>query len=291
MGRCGEGSQLRVAHVGPHFGEEPPITGQRGSGTVFFSGCSLKCSYCQNFQISHLGLGRSLSPGDLTGLIVGMIRRDRVHNVNFVTPDHFFPHVFEIVSRLRERGLDLPVVFNLSGYQALEWLERASNHADIYLPDFKYAEQGLASALSTCRDYPGVALQAIAAMVRQKGFLDACGDRKPLATKGVLVRHLILPGHVENSLTALTCLFVEFGSHLPLSLMSQYHPVRHQKDAPLNRFLKEEEFRQVYDHALDLGFETIYVQFPERDGRESAGSADFLPDFERAEPFKGNEGG
>lgn len=287
-GFCRQDSQLKVAYVGPHLGEEPPLTGTYGSGTVFFTGCSLRCSYCQNFQISREGLGEPFTVEGLFAKVEDMILRKRVHNVNFVTPDHFFPHVFELVALLRSRGHDLPVVFNLSGYQSVNLLRLAEEYADIYLPDFKYADRELARRLSKCRDYPDVALAALSEMLAQKGFLDPLEPTDALAKKGVLVRHLILPGHVENSIDALTTLFVEFGTELPLSLMSQYVPVTPQDAETLNRPLTEEEFNRVYSHALDLGFQHLFVQFPEQESPET--KPPFLPDFRLQKPFSSPPG-
>ena len=281
-GFCRENHRLRVAYVGPHFGEEPPLTGTRGSGTVFFTGCSLRCSFCQNYQISRDGLGQEMPVEALLDRVTDMIRVHRVHNVNLVTPDHFFPHVAALVTGLREKGHDLPVVMNLSGYQSLTMLRMSKRVADIYLPDFKYADPRLAARLSSCPDYEDVALEAISEMVKQKGFLDAFENGAPLAKKGVLVRHLILPGKVENSIRALTTLFLEFGPHLPLSLMSQYTPVLSHKDPDLNRRLRRKESDTVYSHAADLGFEHLFVQFPDEDPTEQA---PFLPDFQRDKPF------
>ncbi|MCF8144779.1 MAG: radical SAM protein [Deltaproteobacteria bacterium] len=285
-GVCGETDQLRVAYVGPHFGEEPPISGTNGSGTVFFTGCSLKCVYCQNHQISHEALGVAISLDDLALRVREMAVRDHVHNINFVTPDHFFPHVFRLVSLLRKAGIALPIVYNLSGYQLIEALASAEDYADIYLPDFKYSDPFLAAALSRCRDYPAVALEAISMMIQQKGFLDAVSSPQTApARKGVLVRHLILPGKVQNSINALTSLLVEFGPGLPLSLMSQYHPVLHHHDPDLNRRVDRDEFDAVLSHAEALGFEHLFVQFPETDNPHPAGVSPFLPDFEKPEPF------
>ncbi|MBN2126473.1 MAG: radical SAM protein [Deltaproteobacteria bacterium] len=286
-GFCGESHLLRVAYVGPHFGEEPPITGTRGSGTVFFTGCSLRCSYCQNYQISREGLGETLTPEELFERVSAMIRRHRVHNLNLVTPDHFFPHAFRLVHLLRRSGNDLPVVYNLSGYQSLAALKQAEEWADIYLPDFKYADTAVAKRLSMCPDYPRIALEAIVEMVRQKGFLDSIEGDSPLARKGVLVRHLILPGRVGNSLDALSTLFLEFGSQLPLSLMSQYTPACSLEDEDLHRAVTEEEFRRVYEHALDLGLENLFVQFPEQHREDPSPKRPFLPDFRRRPPFAG----
>ncbi len=284
-GFCGENHQLRVAYVGPHFGEEPPITGAKGSGTVFFSGCSLKCPYCQNYQISREGFGENIHVDELFEKVVGMIETHHVHNINLVTPDHFFPYVFELFSLLRRQGYDLPVVYNLSGYQSVHMLRIAENFADIYLPDFKYADSELSQRLSKCRDYPKKALDAIVEMVRQKGFLEDIDALSHVASRGVLVRHLILPGQVENSLNALTSLFLEFGPDLPISLMSQYQPVLPQKDQALDRSLTQDEFDRVFSHAEDLGFERLFVQFLDQAPAVKPRLAPFVPDFRRNQPF------
>ncbi len=284
-GFCGESDQVRVAYVGPHFGEEPPISGTHGSGTVFLTGCSLRCTFCQNHQISHKGLG---SPKDLKILlpeIKKMIRRHHVHNINFVTPDHFLPHILRLVRLLRDEGLSIPVLFNLSGYQSILLMKAARDWVDIYLPDFKYADRSLAAKLSACPDYPDVAIEAIAEMIKQKGFLDAGTAHGKTARRGVLVRHLILPGHTDNSVNALTTLFLEFGPELPLSLMSQYYPVLPQKEEPLNRRITKSEFFTVLDHARQLGFKQIFVQFPEEQSLSEKVSPPFLPDFRLKQPF------
>jgi len=285
VGPCGETHQLRAAYAGPHFGEEPPITGKNGSGTVFFTGCPLKCAFCQNYQISHQGVGAFVELEALKKRLEDMIRINHVHNINFVTPDHFFPHVFFLVSLLRFQGLDLPIVYNLSGFQSLEMLKIAEDYADIYLPDFKYSDPSLSARLSRCADYPKVALGAIAEMVRQKGFLDICSTGPGLARKGVLVRHLILPGNVKNSIDAVTLLFAEFGRDLPLSLMSQYYPVIELEDRELNLCISEDEFYRVYSQVMELGFEHIFVQFPRQDNGNQPKTSPFLPDFRLEEPF------
>ena len=287
-GFCGESQHLRVAYVGAHFGEEPPITGWNGSGTIFFAGCSLGCSFCQNYQISIDGLGKTLGMEELLERVTKMIQLSKVHNINFVTPDHFFPHTFQLVSLLRSRGYNLPVVYNLSGYQSLDMLKMVDNYTDIYLPDYKYSDPILSTFFSRCKDYPKVALDAITEMIKQKGFLDSSKTNSLLAGKGVLVRHLILPGKIENSLNALTTLFLEFGAKLPLSLMSQYQPALPQKDRELNRPITGEEFNRVYSHAMDLGFEELYVQFLENNFSNLQNPSPFLPDFRQEEPFSCN---
>jgi putative pyruvate formate lyase activating enzyme len=288
-GVCGEAGVVRVAYIGAHFGEEPPLTGTNGSGTVFFSGCSLRCAFCQNSQISHESRGDPLDMASLQSRIQEMVRSERTHNVNFVTPDHFFPHVFQQVSSLRKAGYDLPMVYNLSGYQSVDMLRMANEYADIYLPDFKYADRALAASLSKAADYPEVALEALVEMVRQKGFLDSCVNDCEIAAKGVLVRHLILPGQVQNSIDVLTMLRVEFGPEMPLSLMSQYHPVGRTLEGPLKRFLEKEEFDAVYAHVRELGFRNLFVQFPaERNEGLSDRRSPFLPDFGKSRPFGGS---
>ena len=286
---------MRIATIEAHMGEEPPISGKNGSGTVFFSGCSLRCLICQNYQISRDGLGREWSIAEVADRLEDLHEREGIHNVNFVTPDHFLPHTVKVVRVLRERGTRIPIVYNFSGYQRVESLRLVESTADIYLPDFKYADSALARHLSQCPDYAAVALEALFEMVGQKGFLDSFfhsdedevdtgGTRQ--AQKGVLVRHLILPGRIENSLQVLNMLFLEFGRDLPISLMSQYVPVRKfPVGPPLNRQVTRDEFQAVFQHAQELGFRNLFVQFPEAFAEERQ---PFLPDFREVNPFPGN---
>lgn len=285
-GFCRQDYRLRVAHVGAHFGEEPPISGTKGSGTIFFSGCSLRCSFCQNHQISLGGEGDILSIEDLFERAVRLIIDHGVHNINLVTPDHFFPYTFRLVELLREQKYNIPILYNTSGYQSLTMLKPAEEYADMYLPDYKYSDPEISMALSGCTDYPARALDAISEMVRQKGFLDSFEKGKDAASRGVLVRHLILPGKVKNSMDALTALFLEFGPEIPISLMSQYHPIARHRDRDMNRRITLEEFDRVYQHALDLGLKNLFVQFPV-DYPDN--NPPFLPDFQEDEPFPGND--
>jgi putative pyruvate formate lyase activating enzyme len=231
-------------------------------------------------------MGKAVNMEELFEMVKAMVDDFGVHNINMVTPDHFFPDVFRLVDMLKRVGYDLPVVYNLSGYQSVGMIRESEPRADIYLPDYKYSDGKLAAALSGCGNYPRIALEAIYEMVRQKGFLDWFGGASSLASRGVLVRHLILPGHIENSLAAVTSLFVEFGRELPLSLMSQYRPVAPQKDEELNRKISEEEFNVVYRYVQELGFDNLFVQFP--DGNEGDGDSNItsVPDFRREKPFE-----
>jgi len=299
LGLCGEGARLHIAAIEPHLGEEPPISGKNGSGTVFFSGCSLRCLFCQNYQISQQGLGREWTLDELTDRLEALRKHEGIHNVNFVTPDHFLPHTVAVVRLLRERGIHIPIIYNLSGYQQLESLRLIESVADIYLPDFKYADAALARSMSKSADYATVALVALCEMIRQKGFLDTFvrndDDGIPavsidglpsLSRQGVLVRHLILPGQVRNSLDVLTTLFVEFGRELPISLMSQYVPVRQLPlGSALNRQVTRKEFQEVFQHTQELGFRNLFVQYPEEVAMDKQ---PFLPDFRLVNPFPGN---
>jgi len=284
-GYCGETAQLRIASIEAHFGEEPPISGSNGSGTVFFSGCAMQCVFCQNYQISCFHMGQEMTCEKVVDRLEALYRTQAIHNVNFVTPDHFIPHTIEIVKQLRQRPLSLPILYNTSGYMKVETLRRLADYADIYMPDYKYSSGDVAYEMSRCRDYPAVALDAISEMVRQKGFLDSIMHSRETAERGVLVRHLVLPQQVENSIDALSILYTEFGAELPISLMSQYWPARMVKNAEMNRRLHSEEFYRVYEHAQSLGFQNMFVQHlpPGYDH-----SDDFRPDFAKEEPFEGN---
>lgn len=283
-GFCGESDKVRISYIGPHFGEEPPISGVKGSGTVFFTGCSLKCGFCQNHQISRGKIGRKIPLDELVDKIVHMIVGHEVHNINFVTPDHFFPYVFHTVSMVRRRGYRLPVVLNLSGYQSSEMVKISDEYTDIYLSDFKYGDKEISKKLSSCEDYPSVALDAISHMVSQKGFLDSFFSESPVAKRGVLVRHLVLPGMLENSISALSMLRIEFGKDLPLSIMSQYTPIVPQKIDDLNRYLEKDEYQRVCHHAIELGFRNLFIQsIPGDDGKRSLKIG--IPDFTKDQPF------
>jgi putative pyruvate formate lyase activating enzyme len=206
-----------------------------------------------------------------------------VHNLNFVTPDHFWPHVRDLCRRLRAEGVTLPFIANCSGYQAAERIPDMAAAFDIFLPDFKFADARLAATCMAAPDYPATALAALWKMVEAKGFLtpwDASGAGP--AKQGVLVRHLVLPGHVENSLAALRLLRTEFGRMLPLSVMSQFRPTPAcAQRGLLDRSLQEEEYRRVCDLVLALDFQSVYIQ-------PSLHDTGFLPDFTREQPFAGN---
>jgi putative pyruvate formate lyase activating enzyme len=281
-GVCGETSECAVAAAEPHFGEEPCLSGGRGSGTIFFRGCSCGCFFCQNYQISRGGVGVEIGPEELYSRAVGLMARG-VHNLNFVTGDHFWPHLAALARRLRAEGATIPLLLNTSGYVRPERVAEYARWMDIFLPDYKYADPELAQECMGDARYPELALAALREMVAAKGFLfpfDPSGAEP--AREGVLVRHLVLPGHIENTQRALHRLREAFGPRLPLSVMSQYRPVAACRGrGPFERRLTREEHTSVLDLIKALEFEQVFVQGFEPDDA-------FLPDFERRRPFRGN---
>ncbi len=270
-GFCTSGNELHIARAALHFWEEPPISGKNGSGAVFFTGCPLGCVYCQNREISRQAAppGKTVSPAELSELFFDLIRQG-AHNINLVTPTHFMPLVREA---LLYRPLPVPVVYNTSGYERVDSLRALEGLVDIYLPDLKYAEPELAAALSRAPDYPEAAFAAVHEMVRQTGAPVYGEDG--MMKKGVLIRHLILPGHTRNSIAVLEKIAREFPG-IPVSLMAQYTPPEEfpeGKDFPeLTRTITARELNKVQDKLFQLGLEG-FVQ-----SRKAQGS-EYLPDF------------
>ena len=283
-GVCRETAMCRVASSGPHFGEEPSFSGTRGSGTIFFAGCSSHCFFCQNHRISNENLGEALTPDGFLAL-GRRLAASGVHNLNFVTPDHFWPHIEHLCRTLRGEGVTIPFLFNSSGYQRPDLVDRYAQWIDIFMPDFKFADPALAKACMGDERYPALALDALRRMVERKGFLDPWdpSGARP-AERGVLVRHLVLPGRVENSIAVLKLLHHEFGKLLPLSVMSQFHPVPACFERELlTRRITAEEHRRIHELVDELGFRHVYIQ-------EHSQGLEFLPDFREDEPFEGNRG-
>lgn len=278
LGFCRIGGQALVAHVGLHHGEEPPISGTRGSGTIFFAGCNLRCLFCQNHQISQEFVAATLTAMAPAELATAMLRLQAAgaHNINFVSPSHLVWPMAEAILIARDRGLTLPVVYNSNGYDSLAALRRIRGLVDIYLPDLKYLDSALARAYSGAADYPEVIPGVLAEMLDQVGHLEVDGEG--IGRRGLLVRHLVLPGAVENSRACLR-LLAALDPATTVSLMSQYSPqykARHHP--PLHRPLSLAEYDEVTEYALDLGLEQVFVQ-------ELASQAEYLPDFEQELPF------
>jgi len=242
--------------------EEPPISGEAGSGAIFFSGCPLRCVFCQNHEISHEGVGIPVSTRRLARMMLELQDQGAL-NINLVTPLHFAPHMCDAIDLARSAGLSLPIVCNTSGYERTELVEELADVVDIWLTDFKYASPALAQSLSAARDYPQVASHALAAMVRA---LQHRGGRKlrddDTMTRGIIVRHLVLPGHADDSCAVLDTVWALCGNDVDISVMNQYTPNERCRAAggPLASALDEDEYEVVLCHADDLGFERLWWQ-------------------------------
>ena len=282
-GRCGETAALRIASIGAHWGEEPPLVGRDGSGTIFFTGCGCGCFFCQNYQLSSEHLGDELTLEEASARVLALAGQG-VRNLNLVTPEHFWPHIRELVRRVRAAGCALPWIWNSSGYFLTERLQEQAECLDIFLPDFKYASAELARECMGDARYPSLARDGIRFLVERLGFLrpfDAEGVMP--ATHGVLVRHPVLPGEIENSLAVLDQLHADFGDGLPLSVMRQYRPMPEcLRRKRFDRMVTDEEYARVVAHVQELGFRRVFIQ-------PDCGDPGFVPDFrQRQAPFAGN---
>lgn len=274
-GACGADGRLVVARAALHFWEEPPISGSRGSGTVFFAHCPLHCVYCQNAVIAAGEAGAAVSVERLAGICLELQAQGAL-NVNFVTPTHYAPEAREAVALARSQGLALPVVWNTSGYETCAAVRANAGTADVYLTDFKYADSALAARYSHAPDYPEVALAALAAMAEQTGppAFDEVGGEPRLA-RGTVVRHLMLPGALEDSKRVVRLVHERFGGGVLLSLMNQYTPVRSFPDHPeLARRVPDEDYERLLDYADELGVEDYFWQ------EGGAAEDSFIPPFD-----------
>ena len=276
-GFCGQGARARVAKALPHFGEEPPLTGERGAGTVFFSGCALRCLYCQNFQISQEGLGEEVSAEVLADTFLDL-QRQGCHNLDLVSPTPHWPFIFEALELAIPRGLSLPVVYNTHGYDSEQALECLRDRVDIYLPDMKYANNEIARELSGVEEYRQANRSALRAMFAQVGHLVEDPD-SGLARRGLLVRILVLPGRLEGAKASLVYLKSRFSTELAVSLMAQYAPLHMALSRPpLDRTLEAREYQEAVDSALELGFRRVWVQ-------DLRAALTGVPDFSAETPF------
>lgn len=271
-GFCGEKNTVRLARAALHFWEEPCISGDKGSGTVFFSGCNLRCVYCQNYGISRGELGKEVSDERLCEIFFEL-KAQGANNINLVTPTHFSLQIKRVVAEAKAKGLDLPIVWNTGGYEKAEMIASLDKTVDIYLTDFKYMSGELAEKYSAAKDYPETAKEALSEMVRTKG---APVVRNGLIKKGVIVRHLVLPGCVSDSLRIMDYLHSEYGDDIIISIMSQFTPdKKHLVNYPeLCQKLTEYEYSKVVDYADKIGISLAYVQ------EGSAAKESFIPDFD-----------
>lgn len=272
-GYCGASEELVVACAALHMWEEPCISGTSGSGAVFFSGCPMRCKFCQNYQIAASKRGKAISIERMAQIFLELQEKGAA-NINLVTPTHYTPHIIEALDIARDNGLHLPIVYNTSGYEKPETLKTLEGYVDIYLPDFKYMDNVLATEYSNAPDYPEYAKKALKEMVRQTGTLKM-DERTGMALSGVIVRHLVLPGHVKNSKAVLRYLYETYGNHIYISIMNQYTPmpqVREYKN--LSRKVTKREYEKVMEYALELGIECGFFQ--EGDVAEES----FIPEFD-----------
>ncbi|MFQ6003172.1 MAG: radical SAM protein [Candidatus Zixiibacteriota bacterium] len=257
-GICKVGKNPKVSSYNVHFGEEPPISGTRGSGTIFFTSCNLRCVYCQNFPISQLGHGSEVTTKDLAKMMIFLQSRG-CHNINLVTPSHFIPQILEAVSFAWEMGFDLPLVYNSSGYDSIEALRLLEGVIDIYLPDMRYSDNRVAKRLSSAQDYVEVNREAIREMYRQVGNLVIDGNG--IAKKGLLVRHLILPFDLAGSKNTFRFVEEEISPKVYVSLMGQYFPsFKASFDVSINRKITEEEYEQAKESFFKSGLTLGWMQ-------------------------------
>lgn len=272
-GVCGvTGTGIVGARAALHMWEEPCISGETGSGTVFFSGCPLRCIYCQNYEIARAERGTEISVERLAEIFLELQVKNAA-NINLVTPTHYSLEIIEAVKIAREKGLKLPIVYNCSGYEKVETLKLLKGTVDVYLVDYKYEDPEMAKRYSNAPDYPSVVKLALAEMVHQCGKAEF--DADGMMQKGVIVRNLLLPGYVENSKAVVQYVYETYGDKVFLSLMNQYTPLPHVAKWPeLNQKVTEEEYEELVNYAIELGVENGFVQ----EG-ETAGES-FIPEFD-----------
>jgi len=280
-GPCGAGARVRVAAHLLHFGEEPPLSGTRGSGTIFFSRCPLQCVFCQNFQISQEGRGEEMDAAGLASIMLEL-EAAGAHNLNLVSPTPWAVQILEALALARGQGFGLPVVYNTGGYDSPAALRLLDGVVDVYLPDAKYADPKVAETLSGAENYPAINRVALREMHRQVGPLVT--DGQGLARRGMLVRHLVLPQDLAQTGAVLGWLAKTFGPDIPVSLMAQYLPSHLAREdyalfPALTRPLTFPEYEEATDQAIALGMENVFIQ-------ELSSAQTYVPDFGRPDVFE-----
>jgi putative pyruvate formate lyase activating enzyme len=270
-GYCRESSELVVARAALHMWEEPCISGEKGSGTVFFSGCAMGCVYCQNHNIAIGAAGKEISINRLSEIFLELQAKE-ANNINLVTPSHYVPQIVDAIILAKENGLHIPIVYNCGSYEKVETLKLLDGLIDIYLPDFKYMDDDIAIKYSNAKDYAKHAKDAIAEMVRQTGEVQFSDEG--IMTKGVIVRHLTLPGYLEDSKKIIQYLYKTFGDTIYISIMNQFTPLETVTNYPeINRKITENEYEELVDYAIELGVENGFIQ----EGETATDS--FIPEF------------
>lgn len=273
-GFCLMDNRIHIARAALHMWEEPCISGKTGSGTVFFSGCNLRCVYCQNYEIAAGRKGKTVSEAELVDIFIEL-QKQGAANINLVTPDHYVEAASQAVIRAKKKGLVIPIVYNGSGYEKKEVIGNLSGIVDIFLTDFKYMDGVLAGKLSSAPDYPEIARAALEEMVRVTG--SPVFDEKGMLKRGVIVRHLLLPGHKRNAKNVIRYVHETYGKQVILSLMNQYTPLERLKGnldfSGLCRKVTKREYEQVVQYAIEIGVENAFIQ--EGDTAKES----FIPEF------------
>lgn len=257
-GVCGVSSEIKVARAALHYWEEPCISGKRGSGAVFFSGCSLHCVFCQNREISDGKEGKVISKERLSDIFMELADKG-ANNINLVTPGQYIPDIVWVVNDAKSRGMKLPIIYNTSGYENVTELKLLEGIVDVYLPDFKYMDSTLSAMYSRAKDYPSVAKQALSEMVRQQPDV-VIDDATGLIQKGVIVRQLLLPGHVNDAKAVLKYLYDTYHDHVYISMMSQFTPIALKDYPEINRTVTKREYERLVNYALEIGITNAFIQ-------------------------------
>lgn len=259
IGRCKAKDTVKIALCSVHKFEEPCISGEKGSGTIFFSNCNLNCIYCQNYEISQLGKGKEYTIEELAQMMLKQQEAD-VQNINLVTPTSYVPQIIEAIKIAKKRGLSIPIVYNTNSYEKIETLKLLEGYVDIYLPDLKYADNKLGEKYSHINNYFEIATKAIIEMKRQVGRKPIF-DENGVMQRGIIVRHLVLPNYIENSKNVLKWLKENTNQEEYISIMAQYFPTFHAKqDKDINRKLTKEEWNEIENYIEELGFENGFIQ-------------------------------
>ena len=257
-GVCGVSSEIKVARAALHYWEEPCISGKRGSGAVFFSGCSLHCVFCQNREISDGKAGKLISKERLSDIFMELADKG-ANNINLVTPGQYIPDIVWAVNDAKSRGMKLPIIYNTSGYENVTELKLLEGIVDVYLPDFKYMDSTLSARYSRAKDYPSVAKKALSEMGRQQPDV-VIDDATGLIQKGVIVRQLLLPGHVNDAKAVLKYLYDTYHDHVYISMMSQFTPIALKDYPEINRTVTRREYERLVDYALEIGITNAFIQ-------------------------------
>ena len=271
-GLCGMSSKVKVARISLHYFEEPPISGTNGSGTIFFSGCNMKCIFCQNYNISTNNFGKEISIEELANKMIEL-QEKKAHNINLVTPTHYTPQIIEAIKIAKKKGLTIPIIYNSSGYEKVETLKKLNGLIDIYLPDLKYYDEIIAIKYSKAPNYFEFATNAIKEMYNQVGKVKF--DKSGILKKGVIVRHLMLPENLNDSKTILNYLYKTCHNNIFISIMNQYTPLEQVKNIEsLNHKVKESDYNKLINYACDLGITNAFMQVGDT-AKDS-----FIPDFD-----------